>query len=53
MESISPPSAKPTYMTAERRLIQEAARNFAMHEVMPIANELDPIQGDIPPSLNS
>jgi alkylation response protein AidB-like acyl-CoA dehydrogenase len=51
MERISPTSAKPAYMTEERRLIQQAARDFAMREVMPIANELDPIQGDIPHSL--
>ncbi len=40
-----------TYMTEERRLIQESARKFAMEEVLPVANELDPIQGDIPDSL--
>ena len=40
-----------TYMTDERRMIQEAAREFAMKEVLPIANKLDPQQGDIPMSL--
>ncbi len=40
-----------SYMTEERRLIQESAREFAMNEVLPIANELDPVQGDIPMSL--
>ena len=39
------------YMTEERRMIQQSARDFAMREVLPIANELDPIQGDIPQSL--
>ena len=39
------------YMTEERRLIQETARQFAMNEVLPIANELDPVQGDIPLEL--
>jgi alkylation response protein AidB-like acyl-CoA dehydrogenase len=39
------------YMTDERRMIQQSARDFAMREVLPIANELDPIQGDIPQSL--
>ena len=51
MDSIPTPAARPTYMTDERRLIQESARDFAMREVMPIANELDPIQGDIPQTL--
>lgn len=32
-------------------MIQQSARDFAMREVLPIANELDPIQGDIPHSL--
>jgi alkylation response protein AidB-like acyl-CoA dehydrogenase len=40
-----------TYMTDERRLIQETAREFAMKEVLPTANKLDPEQGDIPMSL--
>jgi alkylation response protein AidB-like acyl-CoA dehydrogenase len=40
-----------SYMTEERLMIQEAAREFAMREVLPIANELDPIQGDIPQEL--
>jgi alkylation response protein AidB-like acyl-CoA dehydrogenase len=39
------------HMTEERRLIQQSARDFAMREVLPIANELDPVQGDIPQSL--
>ncbi len=40
-----------TYMTEERRLIQETAREFAMREVLPVANKLDPVQGDIPMEL--
>ena len=40
-----------SYMTDERRMIQEAAREFAMKEVLPIANKLDPVQGDIPMDL--
>ena len=40
-----------SYMTDERRMIQQVARDFAMNEVLPIANKLDPIQGDIPDSL--
>ena len=40
-----------SYMTEERRLIQETAREFAMREVLPIANKLDPLQEDMPMSL--
>ncbi|MBV1914778.1 MAG: acyl-CoA dehydrogenase family protein [Pseudomonadales bacterium] len=41
----------PGYMTEERLMIQEAARDFTMKEVLPVANELDPIQGQIPMDL--
>ncbi len=40
-----------SYMTDERRMIQQAARDFAMNEVLPLANKLDPEQGDIPMAL--
>ena len=40
-----------SYMTDERRMIQQSAREFAMNEVLPIANKLDPEQGDIPMDL--
>lgn len=39
------------YMTDERRMIQEAAREFALKEVLPLANKLDPVKGDIPMDL--
>ena len=39
------------YMTDERRMIQEVAREFTMREVLPVANELDPVQGEIPMDL--
>ena len=32
-------------------MIRDAARDFTMNEVLPVANELDPVQGDIPESL--
>ena len=41
------------YMTQERQLIQEVARNFTMKEVLPVANELDPVQGMIPDELRA
>ncbi|MBM3569866.1 MAG: acyl-CoA dehydrogenase [Alphaproteobacteria bacterium] len=40
-----------TYMTEERRLIQAQAREFTMKEVLPVANKLDPVEGDIPMEL--
>jgi alkylation response protein AidB-like acyl-CoA dehydrogenase len=40
-----------SYMTDERRMIQQTARDFAMKEVLPLANKLDPEQGDIPMEL--
>jgi alkylation response protein AidB-like acyl-CoA dehydrogenase len=35
-------------MTEERLMIQESCRTFAMKEVLPVANRLDPEKGDIP-----
>ena len=39
------------FMTAERVMIREVAREFTLKEVLPVANELDPIHGEIPLSL--
>jgi alkylation response protein AidB-like acyl-CoA dehydrogenase len=39
------------YFNDERRMIRDTAREFTLAEVLPVANELDPIQGDIPDSL--
>jgi acyl-CoA dehydrogenase len=39
------------YLTDERRMIQDVAREFTLREVLPVANELDPVQGDIPMDL--
>ena len=39
------------YLTDERRMLQEAARDFAMKEVLPLANKLDPEREDMPRSL--
>ena len=39
------------YLTEERRMIRDAAREFSMNEVLPLANRLDPEQGDMPPEL--
>ena len=39
------------YLTDERHMIQDVAREFTKNEVLPVANELDPIQGEIPMEL--
>ncbi|HSD10172.1 MAG TPA: acyl-CoA dehydrogenase family protein, partial [Candidatus Binatia bacterium] len=39
------------YYSEERQAILETAREFAMNEVLPVANELDPVQGEIPIAL--
>lgn len=39
------------YMTEERRLIRDAAREFTMKEVLPLANALDGPDAEIPMSL--
>jgi alkylation response protein AidB-like acyl-CoA dehydrogenase len=44
-------SANDPFLTGERLEIQATARRFAMEEVLPVANELDPRHEDIPPSL--
>ncbi|MEM7221138.1 MAG: acyl-CoA dehydrogenase family protein [Pseudomonadota bacterium] len=38
-------------MTEERLMMQEAARDFVAREILPVANELDPVEGEIPMSL--
>ncbi|MDX9997283.1 MAG: acyl-CoA dehydrogenase family protein [Phenylobacterium sp.] len=38
-------------LTPERTMIRDLAREFAMNEVLPVANRLDPEKGDIPREL--
>ncbi len=40
-----------SYITEERQMIQATAREFSMKEVLPVANELDRVKGEIPMSL--
>jgi alkylation response protein AidB-like acyl-CoA dehydrogenase len=44
-------SATSGYLTKERQMLRDIARDFTMKEVLPVANELDPVKGDIPASL--
>lgn len=39
------------YLTEERQMMMESARDFVAKEILPVANELDPVQGDIPMDL--
>ena len=39
------------YFTEERRMIRDTARAFTLAEVLPVANELDLVKGEIPASL--
>ena len=39
------------YMTPERIMIRDLARDFVQREVLPVANRLDPIRGDMPLEL--
>ena len=39
------------YWSEERKLIRDTARSFAIEEVLPVANKLDPEKGEIPQSL--
>jgi alkylation response protein AidB-like acyl-CoA dehydrogenase len=36
------------YETEDRLAIREVARRFALQDVLPVANELDPVKGEIP-----
>ncbi len=42
-----------TYLTEERLMIQNLAREFTLKEVLPVANELDPRKEDMPLALRT
>ncbi|WP_207843658.1 acyl-CoA dehydrogenase family protein [Williamsia soli] len=46
-----PRTDSPRYLTEDRLSIRDLAREFAMKEVLPVANALDPVQGTIPEAL--
>ena len=45
------PSSSSAYLTDPRRELQARARRFAMTEVLPVADALDPLREDIPDEL--
>jgi alkylation response protein AidB-like acyl-CoA dehydrogenase len=49
--SPAPERLPAAYETEDRLAIRDVARRFAMQEVLPVANELDPLKGDIPERL--
>ena len=48
---VAPTSLPSAHSTDDRLVIRDLARQFAMHEVLPLANELDPVQGEMPDEL--
>lgn len=45
------PAENPGYMTPERVMIRDVAREFTHNEVLPLANRLDPLKADMPAEL--
>ncbi|MGH6956330.1 MAG: acyl-CoA dehydrogenase family protein, partial [Caulobacteraceae bacterium] len=43
--------AQGVYLTPERIMMRDMARQFAAEEVLPAANRLDPVKGDMPREL--
>jgi len=50
-EAIAAAPAGGGYMTPERVMIRDLARDFVRREVLPAANRLDPVKGDMPREL--
>jgi alkylation response protein AidB-like acyl-CoA dehydrogenase len=48
---VEPPELAEPYRTDRRLELQGEAREFAMNEVLPVANEMDPQKGEIPLEL--
>ena len=46
-----PRTDSPRYLTEDRVAIRDLAREFAMKQVLPVANELDPVRGTIPDTV--
>jgi len=49
VQTMAPTSS--VHLTPQRSALQQEARAFAMDEVLPVANDLDPARKDIPQSL--
>jgi alkylation response protein AidB-like acyl-CoA dehydrogenase len=51
VRAVEPPVLAEPYRTERRLALQAEAREFAMNEVLPVANELDPQKGEMPAQL--
>ncbi len=51
MPDDAPQVASQGYLTPERIMMRDVARQFVRDEVLPAANRLDPVKGDIPREL--
>jgi alkylation response protein AidB-like acyl-CoA dehydrogenase len=47
----APADLPSAYASEDRLAMRDAVRRFALEQVLPLANELDPVQGEIPDSL--
>src|SRR5579864_758805 len=50
-DDITGVAATEGYLTPERIMMRDMARQFTLEEVLPTANRLDPEKGDMPPEL--
>jgi butyryl-CoA dehydrogenase len=48
---VAPLTLPSAYVTEDRVAMRDAVRQFAMEKVLPLANELDPQQGEMPDAL--
>jgi alkylation response protein AidB-like acyl-CoA dehydrogenase len=48
---VAPTSLPSAHSSDDRLVIRDLARQFAMNEVLPLANALDPVQGEMPDEL--
>ena len=51
VRAVEPPVLAEPYRTERRLQLQAEARQFAMDEVLPVANQLDPQKAEMPASL--
>ena len=51
MPDAAAPLANEGYLTPERIMMRDVAREFVRNEVLPAANRLDPVKGDMPREL--
>src|SRR3984885_12244747 len=51
MADDAPVAAASGHMTPEREMMRDMARQFVRDEVLPAANRLDPVKGDMPREL--